>query len=56
LRIKEDKVAAGATKNSVITPTLGAGITFALQTFSGAGSNLLQSKNNNKANGNWNRF
>lgn len=29
LRIKEDKVATGATKNSVITPTLGVGITFA---------------------------
>ena len=31
LRIKEDKVATGATKNSVITPTLGAGITFAFK-------------------------
>lgn len=29
LRIKEDKVAAGAPKNSVITPTLGMGATFA---------------------------
>ena len=27
LRIKEDKVAAGASKNNVITPTLGFGIT-----------------------------
>jgi len=29
LRIKEDKVAAGATKNSAVTPTLGFGITAA---------------------------
>jgi hypothetical protein len=29
LRIKEDKVAAGAKKNSIVTPSLGAGITFA---------------------------
>lgn len=27
LRIKEDKVAAGATKNSLITPSLGLGLT-----------------------------
>lgn len=27
LRIKKDKVAAGATQNSMLTPTLGAGIT-----------------------------
>lgn len=29
LRIKEDKVIAGQPKNSILTPTLGAGITFA---------------------------
>lgn len=29
LRIKEDKVPAGSPKNSIITPALGAGITFA---------------------------
>lgn len=28
LKIKEDKVAAGQTKNAIFTPTLGAGITF----------------------------
>jgi hypothetical protein len=31
LRIKEDKVAAGATKNSAVTPNLGFGITTAFQ-------------------------
>jgi hypothetical protein len=29
LRFKEDKVAAGAKKNALVTPALGAGITFA---------------------------
>jgi hypothetical protein len=29
LRIKEDKVAAGAKKNSPVTPNLGAGVSFA---------------------------
>ncbi|MGC4232715.1 MAG: hypothetical protein QM594_07025 [Niabella sp.] len=29
VRIKEDKVAAGAKKNSIVTPSLGAGISFA---------------------------
>jgi len=31
LRIKEDKVAAGATKNSVLTPNLGFGLTAAFR-------------------------
>ncbi len=31
LRIKEDKVAAGATKNSIVTPTLGFGLTVAFR-------------------------
>ena len=30
LRIKEDKVAAGATKNAVVTPNLGVGLTAVL--------------------------
>lgn len=29
LRIKEDHVAAGAKKNAIVTPTLGAGVSFA---------------------------
>jgi hypothetical protein len=33
LRIKKDRVAAGAPRNSVITPNLGAGITMAYKHF-----------------------